>query len=162
MVAPEVLRARYWPHARVSLEPVLEAGIRVICHCDGNVMPLLDDIIDAGFSGFQGFQYEFGVDPYRMAERLAVKTGRTPLFLGGLCVSRTLPFGSPEEVCEEVDFCFDYTGGGRGLFLFTSNVTGVEVPPANLLAAYRHCESQRAGPYGEVVRRPWPWATRHP
>jgi hypothetical protein len=60
-----------------------------------------------------------------------------------------------------VNFCFDYTGGGRGLLLFTSNVTGVEVPPPNIVAAYRHAERRRAGPYRAPVHRPWPWATRH-
>lgn len=162
MASPVFLREHYWMHARWSLEPVLEAGIRVIGHCDGNVMPLLDDMIDAGFTGFQGFQYEFGVDPYVMNRRLHDKTGQTPLFLAGLSVTRTLPFGTTAEVEREVDFCFDYSGGGRGLMLFSSNVTGVEVPPRNLVAAYRRCESHPVGPYREPAVRPWPWAVDHP
>jgi hypothetical protein len=162
MVSPAFLREHYWTYARRSLEPILQAGIRVIAHCDGNVMPLLDDMVAAGFSGFQGFQYECGVDPYQMTTRLLAATGQTPLFLAGLSVTRTLPFGTPDEVEAEVDFCFDYSGGGRGLMLFSSNVTGVEVLPANLQAAYRHCEAHQPGPYGEPIQRPWPWAERHP
>ena len=58
-----------WPHAKLSLEPFVDAGIRLIHHCDGNVMPLIDDMIAAGFSGFQGFQYECGVDLTELRRR---------------------------------------------------------------------------------------------
>lgn len=137
MVQPEFLREYYWPHVKYSLEPLVDAGIRLLHHCDGNVMPLVDDMAEAGFSGYQGFQYECGVDVYDLRKRRGPH-GEEMLILGGLSVTRTLPFATPEQVCREVDYCLDATDGGRGFFLFTSNVTGVEVPPANLEAAYRH------------------------
>jgi hypothetical protein len=63
------------------------------------------------------------------------------LIMGGLSVTRTLPFGTPDDARREVDYCLDATDGGRGLLLFTSNVTGVEVPPENLEASYRHLQA---------------------
>ena len=163
MCSPEFLREHYWPHARRSLEPIVDAGIRLVCHCDGNVVPLIDDFIRAGFSGFQGFQYECGVDPYDLRRRRSLR-GEEPLFFAGLSVSRTLPFGTPAEVRDEVDYVMDYTDGGRGLFLFTSNVTGVEVPPENLIAAYRYGEQASPGAWRRRGPSPrqWPWAAAHP
>jgi hypothetical protein len=137
MCSPEMLRERYWPHAKYSLEPFVDAGIRLVHHCDGNVMPIVDDMIAAGFSGFQGFQYECGVDPFELRKRKSLK-GESMLFMAGLSVTRTLPFGTPEDVQREVDYCLRFTDGGRGLFLMTSNVTGVEVPPDNIRAAYSY------------------------
>ncbi len=162
MCSPDFLRRHYWPHVRDSLEPLVAAGIRLVCHCDGNVMPLIGDFVAAGFSGFQGFQYECGVDPYRLAATRG-RGGEEPLFFAGLSVSRTLAFGSEQDVRDEVDYVLDYTGGGRGLFLFTSNVTGVEVPPANLRAAYAYLESlPPPGPRRPAVPRPWPWSVAYP
>ena len=163
MCSPAFLKEFYWEHARVSLEPFVDAGIRVIGHCDGNVMPLIDDMIGAGFSGFQGFQYECGMDPYSIRSRKVV-AGEYPLFMAGLSVTRTLPFGTPQDVDEEVEYCLDYTDGGKGLFLFTSNVTGVEVPPENIRAANRHVESIRPGQPrpGGGTRKEWPWRLSHP
>lgn len=163
MVDPSYLRTHFWPQAKVSISPLVEEGIRVIHHCDGNVMPLVDDMIGAGFSGFQGFQYECGVDPCELRKRRSLR-GEEPLILGGLSVTRTLPFGTPAEVEDEVEYCLDYTGGGRGLFLFTSNVTGVEVPPANIEAAYRHLAKWQPGTPrpGAGTRHDWPWRVAHP
>lgn len=163
MCSPAYLRKYYWPAARYSLEPFLEADIRLVCHCDGNVMPLIDDIVTAGFSGFQGFQYECGVDPYRLRQYRGPR-GEEPLFFAGLSVTRTLPFGTPEEVREEVDYLLDFTEGGRGLFLFTSNVTGVDVPPGNIVAAYRYLESvvPNLRKRTAAARGPWPWRVHHP
>lgn len=162
MCSPDYLRKAYWPHVKYALEPFLEADIRLVHHCDGNVMPIIDDMIEAGFSGFQGFQYEVGVDPYELAKRRSLK-GEKMLFMAGLSCSRTLPFGTEADIKEEIDFIFDYTEGGHGLFLFPSNVTGVETPPENIMTAYRYAES--IGPASwkrtQPSPRPWPWGETH-
>lgn len=147
MCSPAMLRERYWPHAKHALKPFVDAGIRLIHHCDGNVMPIVDDMIQAGFSGFQGFQYECGVDPRELRKRRSLR-GEQMLFMAGLSVTRTLPFGAPDDVRLEVDYCLDFTDGGQGLFLFTSNVTGVEVPPENIRSAYAHLRGYDPG-------KPW-------
>jgi len=162
MVSPDFLRQRYWPHDRYALEPFLDAGIRLIHHCDGNVMPLVDDMIETGFSGFQGFQYECGVDPRELRQRRS-RLGEEPLLLGGLSVTRTLPLGGPADVIEEVEYCLDCTDAGRGFFLFTSNVTGVEVPPENVRTAYWHLAAyDPRRPRGKRGRQVWPWRKKHP
>ncbi len=135
MCSPAMLHQCYWPHTKYALQPFVEAGIRLVHHCDGNVMPLVDDMIDSGFSGFQGFQYECTVDPYELRKHRGPH-GEPIIFMGGLSVTRTLPFGTVDDVKREVDYCLDFTDGGHGLFLFTSNVTGVEVPPENIETAY--------------------------
>lgn len=158
MCSPKWLREAYWPHSKYALEPFVQEGIRLIHHCDGNVMPIIDDMIDAGYTGFQGFQYECGVDPYELAARRG-PNGERMLFMAGLSVTRTLPFGTADEVRQEVEYCLDYTDGGKGLFLFTSNVVGIDVPPGNLETAYRHAASIRPGDW-VPKRQDWPWSRR--
>ncbi|NLV73098.1 MAG: hypothetical protein GXY52_00210 [Chloroflexi bacterium] len=54
---------RIWlPHLARSLDELDRAGIRLIWHCDGNLMGMLPMLLEAGVSGFQGFQYEDGMD----------------------------------------------------------------------------------------------------
>ncbi|MDR1190441.1 MAG: hypothetical protein LBK60_02085 [Verrucomicrobiales bacterium] len=144
MVSPELLRRYYFPVVKDILAPLVAAGVRVVHHCDGDIRPVVDDFIATGFSGLQGFQYELGLEIPELRGKKAAG-GRDLLFFAGLSVTRTLPFGTPDEVRREVDYFFDATDNGRGLFLFTSNVTGVEVPWENLVAGYRRAKELTPG-----------------
>jgi uroporphyrinogen decarboxylase len=161
MVNPDFLRQYYFPTVRLSIEPLLDAGVRLIHHCDGDVRPLIDDFLSLGFSGLQGFQYELGIHPYDLRHKLAMD-GRPLLFFASLSVSRTLPFGTPDDVRREVDWWHALTDGGRGMFLFTSNVTGPEVPPENLLAGYHRAHRLKPDPTLRAQRVDWPWLKRDP
>lgn len=157
MVAPDFLRKHYFPHVKMILEPIVNAGVRVIHHCDGDVRPLVDDYLSLGFSGLQGFQYELEVDPWEFKNKRG-PLGEETIFFTGLSVTYTLPFGTPQDVKDEVDYFFDLTDGGRGMFLFTSNVTGVEVPSENLRTAYQYAKSHKM--YAPANHRPWPWSKK--
>jgi hypothetical protein len=62
MVSPQFLRRCYLPTVRMIIEPLVDSGVRLIHHCDGDVRPLLGDYLAIGFSGLQGFQYELGIE----------------------------------------------------------------------------------------------------
>lgn len=138
MVSPAFLRERYFPTVRFIIEPLVAAGIKLIHHCDGDIRSLAQDFLDLGFSGLQGFQYELGVSIAGLRQ-LKTNGGEPPLIWAGLSVSTTLPFGSIEDVEAEVDGFIEATEG-RGLFLFTSNVTGVEVPLGSIRAGYARAQ----------------------
>ena len=137
MVSPKFLRQYYLPTVKMIIQPLVDEGIRLIHHCDGDVRPLLNDYLETGFSGLQGFQYELGIDLAEL-DQLRSKDGRKLLYFTGMSVSRTLPLGSVEDVEAEVQSFIDALNGGERMFLFTSNVTGVEVPVENILAGYRY------------------------
>jgi hypothetical protein len=161
MVSPVFLRRYYYPTVRMIIEPLVDAGIRLIHHCDGDVRLLVSDFIELGFSGLQGFQFELGIDPYEF-KTLRSRMGEELLFFTSLSVSRTLPFGTPEDIKNEVEYFLDLTDGGIGMFLFTSNVTGVEVPPENLRCAYHHIKDWLPGQVRHSQRKQWPWGVTHP
>lgn len=154
------LHQHYFPEEKHALEPLLDAGMRVVRHCDGNVMPLIDVSFEQGYSGFQGFQYECGIDPFAIAEHPGPR-GEPLLFLAGMNVTRSLPFGTPADVRDEIDYAFDYTKGGRGLFLFSSSAIEPEVPLENIRCAYEYAASIRL-PRARAASgpRPWPWLVR--
>jgi hypothetical protein len=143
MCSMDFLRQYYFPQESFALAPLVDAGIRVVRHCDGNIMPMLDDCIRVGYSGFQGFQYECGVDPFAIAKRRSIRDERL-LFFAGLNVTRTLPFGTIDDIREEIEYVLDYTDGGKGLFFFTSSSIGPEVPLENIKYAYNYMANRKS------------------
>ena len=107
------------PHFARCLEPVLKTDMRMIWHCDGNLMKLVPKLIDVGIKGFQGFQYEDGMDYVNIC-KMKTKDGEDLLIEGGVSVTCTLPFGTPEDIKREMRFLVD-NGPKTGLFLSTSS-----------------------------------------
>ena len=124
---------RLWfPHFVRCLEPALKAGIRMIWHCDGNLMEMVPRLLEAGLCGFQGFQYEDGMD-YEKICRMKDREGRDLLIIGGVSVTRTLPHGTPEDVKREINWLVR-CGPKTGLFLGGSSSIAPGVPWENLKA----------------------------
>jgi hypothetical protein len=112
----------WFPHFARCLEPMLKTDVRMLWHCDGNLMDMVPRLLDIGLKGFQGFQYEFGMD-YEKICKMRTKDGESLVIIGGVSVSRTLPFGKPEDVKREFKWLVD-NGPRTGLFLAcTSSVT---------------------------------------
>ena len=127
----------YFPELRRAVQPLLENDIRIIWHCDGNVMPILDRLIDLGISGLQGFQEEAGV-PYEKMVRLRTKWGEPMIIWGCVSVTTTLPFGTVAEVKSAVERSFLLAGPGRGFVLASSSSIMPEVPDENIDALFQH------------------------
>jgi len=124
---------RIWfPHFARSIEPYLKAGIRLIWHCDGDLMQMVPRLIEAGMGGFQGFQYEDGMD-YKKICRMTTRDGDPLMIWAGVSVTRTLPFGTPNDVRRELAWLVEQ-GPPVGLFLAASSSVTPGVPHENLHA----------------------------
>ena len=129
------------PHFSHAIRPLLDAGIRLLWHCDGNLMPLLPRLIEAGIGGFQGFQYEDGMDYQRICS-MCDREGDPLMIWAGLSVTKTLPFATPAAIRAELAWLVE-NGPKTGLFLGASSSIIPGVPWPNLktmiegLAYYR-------------------------
>ncbi|MFC1693592.1 uroporphyrinogen decarboxylase family protein [Candidatus Latescibacterota bacterium] len=73
---------------------------KVFMHCCGGIRPLLDDIIDAGFDIISPVQTSAaGMESQGLKEDFG---DRITFWGGGVETQSTLPFGTPEEVYNEV------------------------------------------------------------
>ena len=132
LVNIESLDAIWFPHLARATQPFRDAGVRLVWHCDGNLMEMVPRLIEAGVSGFQGFQYEAGMDYERIC-RMTDRNGR-PLFIkAGVSVTRTLPFGSREDVARELKWLVE-KGPRQGLFLGASSSITPGTPRENIKA----------------------------
>ncbi len=126
------LDAIWFPHFVRAIRPFLDAGIRLIWHCDGNLMAMVPRLIEAGIGGFQGFQYEDGMDYERIC-RMTDRNGDPLFILAGVSVTRTLPFGTPDDVRREMKWLVA-NGPKVGLMLGGSSTVAPGVPHENILA----------------------------
>lgn len=138
---------RIWfPHFARCLQPFHAAGVRLLWHCDGNLMDMVPRLIEAGVSGFQGFQYEDGMDYERICS-MTDRNGNPLLIWAGVSVTRTLPHGSVADVQREVQWLVDH-GPRVGLALGASSSIAPGTNAANVRAALermRHaCRSARS------------------
>ena len=120
----------WFPQFTRCLQPVLDAGVKLLWHCDGNLMAMVPRLIDAGVKGFQGFQYEDGMD-YEAICRMKARDGDDLLIMAGVSVTTTLPMGTPADVKRELDWLVEY-GPRTGLFLGASSSVTPGVPWENL------------------------------
>jgi len=124
---------RIWlPHFARSVAPVRAGGIRMIWHCDGNLSAMVPRLLEAGLHGFQGFQYEDGMD-YEAICGMKTRDGDPLVIIAGVSVTQTLPYGTPDDVRTEMKWLVK-NGPKTGLFLGASSSIAPGVPWANLEA----------------------------
>ncbi len=135
LCSPASLDALYWPELRRCVQPLIERDIRIVWHCDGNIMPVLDRLLDLGVSGLQGFQEEAGV-PFDQLVTVRSRWGRRLILWGCVSVTTTLPYGAVEEVRAAVRRSYEMAGPGRGFGLASTSSIMPEVPDENIDALY--------------------------
>ncbi|MBI3946670.1 MAG: hypothetical protein HY321_12175 [Armatimonadetes bacterium] len=127
----ETLDRLWLPHFARAIEPLVKAGVRLLWHCDGNLMAMVPRLLDAGVGGFQGFQYEDGMDYARIC-RTKSRAGDDLMIIAGVSVTRTLPNGTPADVKRELVWLVE-NGPKRGLFLAASSSIAPGTPWENIL-----------------------------
>jgi len=105
----------WFPHFARCLEPLLKTDVKLIWHCDGNLSQMVPRLLEVGLKGFQGFQYEDGMD-YEKICRMKTKDGDDLFIIAGVSVTRTLPMGTPADVKREMRFLVEH-GPKAGLTL---------------------------------------------
>jgi len=122
---------RLWlPHFARSIQPLLDAGIRLIWHCDGNLMDLVPRLLECGLGGFQGFQYEDGMN-YEKICKMKTRDGDGLFIIAGVSVTTTLPLGQPADVKRQIDWLVE-KGPKVGLMLGCSSSIAPGVPLENM------------------------------
>ncbi|MBS7624431.1 MAG: uroporphyrinogen decarboxylase family protein [Candidatus Bathyarchaeia archaeon] len=125
-----------FPYIAIEVNLIHKLGLPAIFHCDGNVTPIMEHIIKAGFDGVHSLQPNAGVDIVSIKREWGDKI----CLMGNLDLDYLLPLGRPEEVGAEVKRLIREVAPGGGYILSTTNVLTRYVPPENALTMYRTAE----------------------
>jgi uroporphyrinogen decarboxylase len=126
-----------WPGFRAFVDLGRRYGCQVAHHPAARSSRSSPDLIDCGLNILNPIQPEArdmaGADlKRRFGDRLC--------FHGSISIQRTLPFGTPEEVREEVRDRFESLGPGGGFIFCTAHNIQADTPIRNveaLFEAYR-------------------------
>jgi len=133
IVAPDRWRSLDKPAWRRIVEETRKVNpeVRFFFHCDGDLRPIVDDLIEIGFDIIDPIQPEC-INPAAFKARW----GDRVTLEGGGSVQRTLPFGTVEEVRREVDFLMRHCAYNGGFILRASNAVSFDCPIENVVAFY--------------------------
>lgn len=129
----EMLEDLYFPALEHALRPLVEAGIDIVWHCDGNVLPIVPRLIELGITGFQGFQEREAHIPLEEMVKFRRKDGGKLIFFGSISVVHTFPFGTPDDLRREIERCFRLAAPEGGFCLAPSSSILPETPLENII-----------------------------
>lgn len=127
LLSPIWLKEHYFPRLARVIAAWHARGIKVLFHSDGNLNPILDDLVEAGIDGLNPIEVLAGMDIADIHRR------HSHLFMaGGIDVSQLLPFGSPRAVKDAVKRAIEAAEGR--IMIGSSTELNNDVPLENFLA----------------------------
>ena len=100
LVSPIDYENLFLPSIRNMVHAFKGAGARHVgFHSDGDIRPLLDGLVDAGVTIINPVEPRAGMDVVQLRNQYGKRLG----FVGGLCNSKVLPFGTDVEVRHHIE-----------------------------------------------------------
>lgn len=133
MISPRMYRRMLKPlHAEMITLIKQKTKAKVFFHTDGDVFDLIEDFIEIGVDVLNPIQTSAG--KMSNLEELKNRYDKRIVFCGAIDTQKVLPYGTPQQVREEVKRVMHILGRGGGYMLATVHTVMNEVPPENILA----------------------------
>jgi uroporphyrinogen decarboxylase len=114
--SPEMFREFVTPYLKESVAEFKKRGAWVIKHTDGNIMPILDDLVSAEPHALHSIDPMAGVDIRVVKDKVGDKVA-----LCGNVHCAFMQTGTPEQVRESAEYCLKWAKPGGGYVFCTSN-----------------------------------------
>lgn len=137
IMGPALWRKYIKPRVARLYEMVRQAGKKVFIHCCGKVDEIFPDLIEVGVDVFNPFQPEV-----MNVESIKERYGEKLSFFGGISTQRTLPYGTPSEVKNEVRRLIERIGRGGGYIAAPAHDVPRDAKPENVAAMIEALLSQ--------------------
>jgi len=139
-LSPRMFREFVTPYLQQIVEGIRELGAYVVIHTDGDIMPILEDLLAGGPHALHSLDPMAGVD---IAEVKHVAGDRVCL-IGNVNCSM-LQIGSEEDLRESARYCLTHAMPGGGYIFSSSNVAFKGMPLERFFIM--HEERKRLGRY---------------
>ena len=133
LFSPAQIHTFLLPRMKRMIDLAHSAGVFVFHHSDGAVRPIIPDMIEAGIDVLNPVQWRCNG-----MEREALKRdfGDRLVFHGGVDNQQTLPFGSVDDVRNEVKENIRILGAGGGYIIAPCHNIQAVSPAGNVVAMY--------------------------
>ncbi len=115
----------------IAIGREIKPDLHIHIHSDGNLMEIMDDLIEIGFDIINPIQPEC-MDPFEVKRRW----GDVITMDGCGSIQHVLPFGTVDDVRRHVTELIEGCAHNGGLILAPSNVVQHDTPIENILAFY--------------------------
>ncbi|MFC2166256.1 uroporphyrinogen decarboxylase family protein [Acidobacteriota bacterium] len=131
-MSPDHYRKFLKPYYHEICAHAHKLGVPILKHTDGNMWPILDDMMESGFEGFHPFE----PGPMDIVEAKEHLKGKACV-LGNIDCGRLLPFGTEEEVDAVVKDTIQKVAPGGGYILTSSNSIHPGCKAENVIAMFK-------------------------
>ena len=131
LIAPDKFRKLWLPRYKKIIEPVVNAGQPICFHSDGNILEMLDDLIEIGVTCINP------IEPYGMdIEFVKKRYGKNLALLGNIDVGFPLAQGNVQDVKADVKKHMGMLKPGYGYICASSHSISNDVPGENVVAFF--------------------------
>lgn len=134
LMSPRMWRKFILPRHQRLNKVIKEYGVKIMYHSCGAVYPLIRPWIDEmGIDILNPLQPRAkGMD----MEKIKAEFGKEIAFHGGVDLQHTLPYGSQQDVVDEVRHLCNALGRGGGYICTSAHYIQADVPVENIIALY--------------------------
>lgn len=134
VISPDIYRKMIKPKQRRLVEAIKrKTDAKLFFHGCGAVFDLIPDLIEVGFDIINPVQVSArGMDTKRLKDTY----GNDIIFWGGVDTQQIMPFGTPEDVADEVKRRIDDLAPGGGFVFAAVHNIQAQVPPENIVAMF--------------------------
>jgi len=137
IMGPKFWRRFIKPYMKCMFDEVHAADKFVILHSDGDITEILPDLIEIGLDVYNPFQPDV-MNVYEIKKCY----GDRLCFYGGISVQNLLPFGTPQQIKDEVQRMIREVGKGGGYILAPSHAILADTPVENVVALIESVQKQ--------------------
>jgi len=132
---------RRWQAARKLLDRI-NPSVKIMLHSCGSIRKFIPDFIQAGIQVLDPVQpHPKDMDSFELKREF----GEQLCFHGGIDIQHVLPFGTTEQVEEEVKTRIQAFAKGGGYILGPAHAVQADTPPVNIVTMFQ--AAQRFGMY---------------
>jgi len=146
LIAPGLFREFFKPrYAKLFQEwKTINPDVKIAFHSDGYIYPIIGDLIEVGLDILNPVQPK-SMDPAQIKKVF----GNHLTLWGTVDIQEVLPFGTPEDVANEVKLRIETVGKDGGLLIAPAHNIQSQVPLENILAFYSAVKKYGAYPIRE-------------
>ena len=129
------------PGLKKTIKVAKDAGIPYVKHCDGDLYPILDLLVEQGIDCLNPIEPAAGMDIGKVKKLIGHKVA----LWGNIDCSRLLTFGTPNDVRKATIECIKDASSGGGHIISSSNTIHDSVPAENFVTMVQ--TARRYGKY---------------